>query len=426
MKEFQWSRIKFGDRVIPQIGEKNVILHNVNKDKTVKITKEVYDVVDQICSFDWKIEDVINNCKTQADREYLLDNLTYLAENCIIREKDDFTEYDDMGIKIDWDITNRCNLRCKHCCVSANIENNDLDGDVLEDVIDKIASLNPATICISGGEPLIRKDFKNIIIRLKEKYHGHLSLMTNAVLIDEKMAQFISRNFNFVSVSLDGVDEETCAHVRGQGVFAKTIAGIQRLQNAGMTKISVSMIVSKITYKYKKQFIDMCKSMKVEPVLRSLALVGRAAEEMKNMIPDEQEELVCEQDEHREEKKDEHGKEEKKTKNKVPLFVCGAAFKQFQIDYKGNIYPCQSLMEDELLLGNVLEIEDFNAYIRKRLFKDTEGYRKLEEFFPYNFKECRGCNKQIFCWNCIGTIYREKKKIEGCNQYSCLLDRYWE
>ena len=46
MKEFQWSRIKYGDRVVPQIGAKNVIIQNVNNGKVVKITKEAFDTID--------------------------------------------------------------------------------------------------------------------------------------------------------------------------------------------------------------------------------------------------------------------------------------------------------------------------------------------------------------------------------------------
>ena len=424
MEVFQWSNIKLGDRVVSQVGHKNVIIHNVNNNKTVKITKEAYDVINEICKYKWNIGDVLNKCETHEDRRYLLDNLIYLAENSIIRDINDFSEYKDIDIKLDWDITNKCNLRCKHCCVCADIEHQDLDKEAIFEIVDKIVLLNPVAITISGGEPLIRKDFKDIISRLRLNYHGDICLMTNATLVDDELANFISNNFSSVSVSIDGVDEETCSLVRGKGVFEKTIQGIKRLQNAGMTQISASMLVSTATYKYKRRFFDMCNEMKVHPFLRGLSLIGRAKEEMRDMVPDRNEQLNYEREQLNYERQETLSKKPKEL-GKIPLFSCGAAFKQFQIDYRGNIYPCQSLMEEELLLGNVFDIDNLNTYIRNRSFVNSDGYKTLEQFFPYNFVECKGCNKQIFCWSCIESIYREKKKRENCSN-SCVWDRYWE
>lgn len=220
MKEFQWSRIKYGDRVVPQIGAKNVIIQNVNNGKVVKITKEAFDTIDAMIHAGWSVEEVLNQCETEKDKEYLLENLAYLAENEVVRDINDFSEYQEMPIRIDWDITNRCNLKCKHCCVSADFQNHDLEQEALLEVAEKIVSLNPVVIVISGGEPLVRKDFREIITTIKKKYQGKLFLMTNAVLIDGEMARFIAENFSSVSVSLDGVDEETCSTIRGKGVYA--------------------------------------------------------------------------------------------------------------------------------------------------------------------------------------------------------------
>lgn len=419
MKSFQWDKIKYGDRIIHQTGLKNVILHNVNNNQTVKISKEVYEVISQICSEELSIVKVLENCESQEDQDFLLENMEYLAENQIIREINDDSEYMDMPIKIDLDITNRCNLRCKHCCVSADITKQDLSKEEMFELVDKVVSVNPIAITISGGEPLIRNDFKEIILRIREKYNGRIDLMTNAVLIDDDKAKFIADTIDAVSVSLDGVDEETCCAIRGKGVFDKTIQGIKRLQNAGMTKISASMVVTKVTYKHKKQFFELCEGLDIKPFLRGLSLVGRATEEMKDMIPDEDDETEYI-------RSNETPAPVTATKGKVPTFSCGAAYKQFQVDFRGDIYPCQSLMENELLLGNVLNVNDFNEFIRKRLFVTTAGYKELEKYFPYNFSECKGCNKQIFCWNCIEPIYHERTKRDDCVAANCVLDRYWE
>lgn len=160
-------------------------------------------------------------------------------------------------------------------------------------------------------------------------------------------------------MSLDGTSEETCKLIRGSGTFQKSISGIKLLQKAGMKKISASMVITKYTEDKRQEFKRLCESMKVEPVIRGLELIGRAKEQMKEFVIEE-DENDCEQSllQQVELSKD-------KIKNaEFTLFGCGAAYKQFQIDYRGYIYPCQSLMEDELILGNLLDIQDSYSYIR--------------------------------------------------------------
>ena len=87
-------------------------------------------------------------------------------------------------------VTFRCNLKCKHCCVSAEsisntISNNEIDTIAFKKVIDKVTASNPDRIIVSGGEPMIRKDFMEIMQYLRHQYHGKIDLSTNATLIND-------------------------------------------------------------------------------------------------------------------------------------------------------------------------------------------------------------------------------------------------
>lgn len=65
---------------------------------------------------------------------------------------------------IQWHITERCNLRCKHCYQDNSYINNELDFNSLCNILDsyiktlKIWKIR-GSISITGGEPLIREDF---------------------------------------------------------------------------------------------------------------------------------------------------------------------------------------------------------------------------------------------------------------------------
>ncbi|MBR1691357.1 MAG: radical SAM protein [Lachnospiraceae bacterium] len=406
---------KYSDRVMKMVGKEHAFLFNVNNCKLVRLPFDVYQIINNICEKRVSTGYVIENCETEEDRIYFNNVCKYLIENEIIRNETDFCEYENLDIEIDLDITNVCNLRCKHCCVSASSADNDLSENDMRNVVDKVVAVNPRTIVISGGEPLMRKDFKDIISRLRKNFRGQLGLMTNATLVNDEMAAFIASSFDNVSVSLDGVDEDSCSKIRGKGVFELSVAGIKRMQRYGLKKISASMVLTKYTIQYKDRFIYLCRKLNIEPCLRALSYVGRAKnneaelsyEEIIHMCPDD-------------------GDVEYEFAFDVPirtLFRCGAAYRQFQIDSMGNIYPCQALMYKELLLGNVLGVDDLNRYIRQRLFVSRSEYKTLETLFPYNYHGCKKCNKSVFCWTCLEDAFRHYGETPINGMCDCSLEQ---
>ena len=407
MMEIKSNRIKFGDRVITAIGLQKVVLHDCNSAHSVWINKELYEVVKSICDNKWNIKDAIESCETKEDRDYLTKNLLVLMEKKIIRDLDDVTEYEDINIQIDWNITNRCNLKCKHCCIDANSYSVDLTLEECKLIVERIASLRPSSWCISGGEPLARADFSEIVNYIRKLYRGYLSILTNATLITDDLASFIATNFDSVSVSIDGVNEESVSFIRGKGVFERTIDGISKLKSSGMNNISASMVITKNNIHLRDSFKHMCNALGIKPVFRQLALVGRAAEELTECVPDGSEVLTFE------------GTKPKSEINEfveypARIFSCGAGYRQFQINYKGNIYPCQALTDDVFNLGNVLEETNLCEYIRGRRFVSKIGYKNLEKYFPYNFSKCQKCTYQILCWSCIEPIYHRNERRNDC------------
>lgn len=69
--------------------------------------------------------------------------------------------------------------------ISNTISNNEIDTIAFKKVIDKVTASNPDRIIVSGGEPMIRKDFMEIMQYLRHQYHGKIDLSTNATLIND-------------------------------------------------------------------------------------------------------------------------------------------------------------------------------------------------------------------------------------------------
>ncbi|MBQ2799852.1 MAG: hypothetical protein IJF03_00510 [Lachnospiraceae bacterium] len=146
------EKICFCDRLIVQVGEKYTILHNPNVLKTDRITTETYEVLKYICDSKCNLKEVFCQMETDGDKKYFREILKRLYDRKIIRDVADESEYHSLEMQIDWDLSNKCNLKCKHCCVSAEMGSEDL---VLNDMFvmaDKINHIKPSYIVISGGE----------------------------------------------------------------------------------------------------------------------------------------------------------------------------------------------------------------------------------------------------------------------------------
>src|SRR3990172_3070895 len=111
---------------------------------------------------------------------------------------------------VSWNLTQRCNLECAHCYMSA-FAGADTRGELTTDecrrVIDEIALVNPNVFLIlTGGEPLLRKDIWEIAAYASEKEFT-VVLGTNGVLLREKEAKLMRQHGVLgASISLDSTD----------------------------------------------------------------------------------------------------------------------------------------------------------------------------------------------------------------------------
>ncbi len=132
-----------------------------------------------------------------------------------------------------------CNLACRHCWQSANrtprTQTKPVSVDTCRMVIDEAIPLGLGYVKISGGEPLLRKAD---VIELIEHTHGRrvsTRLETNGTLIDDEVADAISRCRVATSVSLDGATASTHEKLRlTRGCFDQTITALARLQSRGV------------------------------------------------------------------------------------------------------------------------------------------------------------------------------------------------
>jgi AdoMet-dependent heme synthase len=111
---------------------------------------------------------------------------------------------------VSWNLTQRCNIECAHCYMSAHA-GADVRGELTTEecrrVIDEIARVNPNVFLIlTGGEPLLRRDIFEVAGYASARGFT-IVLGTNGVLLREREAQRMREHGVLgASISLDSTD----------------------------------------------------------------------------------------------------------------------------------------------------------------------------------------------------------------------------
>ena len=137
------------------------------------------------------------------------------------------------GSIIIWNFTNRCNLACHHCYSYADPNSEDfLSTEFILNSIPELKKAGIKFVIFSGGEPLIRRDIFIISEAMREA--GIMTyLSTNGLYINEKNVDKIIQTFNYIGISIDGI-EEIHDRFRGlKGAYQKSLDAIALIQKHG-------------------------------------------------------------------------------------------------------------------------------------------------------------------------------------------------
>ncbi len=140
------------------------------------------------------------------------------------------------GPVVIWNLIRRCNLTCKHCySISAD---KDFPGELstaeVFTVMDDLKRFRVPVLILSGGEPLLRPDIFEIAHRAKEMGF-YVGLSSNGTLIDESnIERIVAVGFDYVGVSLDGIQETHDKFRRMVGAFDASMRGIRLCKARGI------------------------------------------------------------------------------------------------------------------------------------------------------------------------------------------------
>ena len=144
-------------------------------------------------------------------------------------------------------VTNRCNMRCKHCFVDFNGSKRELTLDEIKSVSEKLPGL--IWLDIGGGEPILRDDLEEIISLFNFK---ELAIPTNgweAERIVEKLKRIhlMTSGRLIIAVSLDGM-QKTHDEIRSPSSFERAIRTFNKLKEVDGIRIKFNTVLCEKNY----------------------------------------------------------------------------------------------------------------------------------------------------------------------------------
>ncbi len=150
-------------------------------------------------------------------------------------------------------VTESCNLRCNYCLYSGEYDNSRTHSsfrmsiEVAKEAVQKylnsvkeIKKVKPIfspVIGFYGGEPLLNyKLIKQIVQYTKEIYTGEVcfNITSNATLLDEEKIDFLVENDFFLSISLNGYQEENDrmrVYINGKGTYSDIMSKLKLIRD---------------------------------------------------------------------------------------------------------------------------------------------------------------------------------------------------
>lgn len=299
--------------------------------------------------------------------------------------------------------TMACNLRCKHCLVSAGKGlKKELSNDEFKEIIDESIKLGVKRFYITGGEPFIKDGLFDLIKYITKTKKRELIILTNATLFDDKKIAALKKLVSpklILQVSLEGPNAEIHDKLRGKGSFDKAVDGIKKLISIGITPV-ISTAISKLNENDIKKTSRFLSKLGIqEHNLLWMHAKGRGANNVSNLfVPAEkiasamkkvkktykEQEIIFDNIESL--------KVRVRTKRGRKNDLCNNCYEKICVNSDGHVYPCGSLNGDKY----------FDAgSVRKKSLKDiwlnSKAMKAGRANSVQNKPECRECYLRYFC-----------------------------
>ncbi|WP_243613335.1 heme d1 biosynthesis radical SAM protein NirJ [Shimia aestuarii] len=177
-----------------------------------------------------------------------------------------------------WNLTRRCNLRCRHCYTSSADVTfpGELNREQALAVVDDLHAFQIPALILSGGEPLSSPFFFDVAERAKSLGFRHLALSSNGTkIVGDTARRVADLGFDYVGISLDGIGDMNDWFRGKEGAFDEALAGVREAKKRGI-KVGLRFTITEDNAHMLQDMLDLCDSEGVDKFyLSHLVYAGR-------------------------------------------------------------------------------------------------------------------------------------------------------
>jgi GTP 3',8-cyclase len=131
-------------------------------------------------------------------------------------------------------VTDRCNFRCQYCMPAEGLpwlERDEILGfQEIRRLVGVFVDLGIEDVRLTGGEPLVRRDFSTLVGMLAAiDGLGDLSVTTNGYLLERDATALVEAGIDRVNVSIDSLARDRFFHITRRDALPQVLRGLEAI-----------------------------------------------------------------------------------------------------------------------------------------------------------------------------------------------------
>lgn len=171
-------------------------------------------------------------------------------------------------VRIHFCYTNECNMNCKHCFTKLqNLNSPEMTLSEKVEMLDQMEELGISEVLVGGGEPLYKKNEFLAFIDECNKRDINIKIFTNGLLLTPEMIKELAKKrIKYISVSIDGTNEEEYAETRGVRALEQVINNVRTAKEKFSFPVAMSVTVNGYNYKNAQGYLEVAARANVDRI----------------------------------------------------------------------------------------------------------------------------------------------------------------
>lgn len=320
------------------------------------------------------------------------------------------------------ELTSRCNERCVHCYIPHEDKICNIDTDLFYDIIRQCKDLNVLHLTLSGGEPMLHKNFCDFLRKCRE-YDFSVNVLSNLTLLDGEILKEMKANpLLGVQVSLYSMNPDIHDEItQMKGSFEKTKNAILKLVENDIP-LQISCPIMKQNKGCYNEVVQWANQHKI-PTGDDFVIIARYNHTTQNLncrlSINEVKEIINEKVADDVKYLEQIEIEAERKKDITPDdFVCTVCNYSICIADNGNVFPCAGWHGH--IVGNVKETP------LKEIWENSEKVQYLRGLRKKDFPDCIKCQDKEYCTICMVRNANESPLGDplAVNEYFCDIAKF--